>query len=574
MTDSNLIFQEKTLRSVRSALTDLIEISAGQTLNEIDVTVLKDTVNALDDPFLIVVVGEFNSGKSTLINALLGREVTPEGITPTTAMVHLIRFGETFQKKPLAQWGELITVPNDILRAMSIVDTPGTNSVFTDHEILTKDFYPRSDFVLFVTSADRPYSESERLFLDSIRNWGKKIVILINKIDLIPTKTERDQLVSFVRTNVHHDFRFAVPVFPVSARLAKRALEAEGTERAALAEESGFPAVADFLNETLSDAERFRLKMDSAIASGLKIGKALEARAASELKIFRDDLAVVESVEAMANGFERDFEKDIARTIREIRLIFDEIRRSADEYFADLFRIRNLPKILRKEKIQNEFQDRVLKKLPVEIERLTTETVGEIYRRQSGVTAHIAERITERGETAPAVSGTSAALSERSSVLARLRAAIDELSDQLDRDVAVEIGMKHVQTAVKTALAIEVSAVGVGAALTIAATTLATDILGILAALWVAVAGFAVLPYYRNKSQNEFRRKLAAVEDSLTQSLTNSLREEVSGVTRRMTSVVQPLRAFNQASIAQKTAETDRLQSLLRSLADLQASFF
>ena len=134
--------------------------------------------------------------------------------------------------------------------------------------------------------------------------------------------------------------------------------------------------------------------------------------------------------------------------------------------------------------------------------------------------------------------------------------------------------MKHVQTAVKTALAIEVSAVGVGAALTIAATTLATDILGILAALWVAVAGFAVLPYYRNKSQNEFRRKLAAVEDSLTQSLTNSLREEVSGVTRRMTSVVQPLRAFNQASIAQKTAETDRLQSLLRSLADLQASFF
>lgn len=573
MTDSKLTFQEDTIRSVRTALTELIEISAGQPLNEIDVTVLKDTVNALDDPFLIVVVGEFNSGKSTLINALLGREVSPEGITPTTAMVHLIRFGETFRKKPLAQWGELITVPSDLLRTLSIVDTPGTNSVFTDHEILTKEFYPRSDFVLFVTSADRPYSESERRFLDSIRGWGKKIVVLINKIDLIPTQPERDQLVSFVRTNLHHDFRFAVPVFPTSARLAKRALEADGAERERLTAESGFSAVADFLNETLSDRERFRLKMDAAIASGLKIGGALEARAVSELKIFRDDLAVVESVEAMANGFERDFEKDIARTIREIRSIFDEIRRSADEYFTDLFQIRNLPKILRKEKIQNEFQDRVLKKLPVEIERLTTETVGEIYRRQSGVTARIAERITERGESTPSMAGTSAALDERSSVLTRLRAAIDDLGDQLDREVAVEIGMRHVQTAVKTALAIEISAVGVGAALTIVATTLATDILGIIAALWVAVAGFAVLPYYRNKSQNEFRKKLIVVEETLTQSLKKSLEDEVSAAARRMTSVVQPLRAFDQATIAQKTAEIDRIQSQIRALTDLRTSF-
>lgn len=573
MTDSKIDFQRETVRAIRTALTELIEISAGQSMEEIDVTVLKDTVNALNDPFLIVVVGEFNSGKSTLINALLGREVTPEGITPTTAMVHLIRYGETFQKTPLAQWGELITVPSDVLRTMSIVDTPGTNSVFTDHEILTKEFYPRSDFVLFVTSADRPYTESERQFLGSIRDWGKKVVILVNKIDLLPSQSERDQVVSFVRTNVQHDFRFMVPVFPVSARLAKRAHDAENSEREEFGAKSGFSAVTAFLNETLSDAERFRLKMDSAIRSGVKVGSALEERAASELRIFRDDLALIQSVEAMAVGFEADFDKDIARTIREVRLIFDEIRRGADDFFEDLFRIKNLPKIVRKEKIQNEFQDRVLKKLPVEVERLTTETVGEIYRRQSAVTAHIAERITERGESMPGIRGSSVSLDERSSVLVRLRGAIDELSDQLDREVAVEIGMKHVQTAVKTALAIEVSAVGVGAALTIAATTLATDILGLLAALWVAVAGFAVLPYYRNKSRDEFSRKLAAVEDTLTQSLEKSLREEVSGLARRMTGVVQPLRAFDQAKIAQKTAETDRLQALLQSLTEIQASF-
>ena len=115
-------------------------------------------------------------------------------------MVHLIRYGETPSRRQAADWGELVTVPSESLRTMSIVDTPGTNSVFTDHEILTKRFYPRADLVFFVTSADRPYSESERRFLESIRGWGKKIVVLINKIDLFPAEADRDRLVSFVRS--------------------------------------------------------------------------------------------------------------------------------------------------------------------------------------------------------------------------------------------------------------------------------------------------------------------------------------------------------------------------------------
>ena len=87
--------RQEVIRRVRGELTNLVEISAVQSLPAAELTVLKDTVNALDDPFLIVVVGEFNSGKSTMINALLGWETMAEGITPTTSMVHLIRYGET-----------------------------------------------------------------------------------------------------------------------------------------------------------------------------------------------------------------------------------------------------------------------------------------------------------------------------------------------------------------------------------------------------------------------------------------------------------------------------------------------
>ena len=77
------------------------------------------------------------------------------------------------------------THPAPLLRDINIVDTPGTNAVLREHEELTRDFVPRADLVLFVTSADRPFTESERGFLEQIRAWGKKIVFIVNKIDIL-----------------------------------------------------------------------------------------------------------------------------------------------------------------------------------------------------------------------------------------------------------------------------------------------------------------------------------------------------------------------------------------------------
>lgn len=562
--------QLETIRTIRSLLTDLVEISATQSLSEIDLTVLKDTLNALSDPFLVVVVGEFNSGKSTLINVLVGAEVTQVGVTPTTAMVYLIRYGDTLQRTALAKWGELVTVPCERLRNMSIVDTPGTNSVFTDHEILTQRFYPRADFVFFITSADRPYTESERKFLSSIRAWGKKIVVLINKIDLIETDDERNKLVSFVDERIRHDFNLDLPVFPISARLAKKAIASDDdVERARLIEASGFNALEAFIQEELTDETRFRLKMESALGLGTKIAHILRERVEREIAIFQEDLDLITSIEALADGYERDLNKEIVRTITDIRNIFREIRSSADAYFDELFKVKHIPTIVRKEKVQSEFQDQVLRNLPVEIERKTTELVGEIYQRQSSITQVIADRIRQREDGTTVLADESVSLSERNVVLKRMQEAIDEVNDQLDREVATEIGLKHVQTAVKTALAIEVSAVGIGAALTIVATTLATDLLGIVAALWIGIAGFAVLPYYRKKSQREFAQQLAQVEENLTRSLETNLRDEVTGVTRRMKRMVEPLRAFDSTKIELELKVKERIDTVAERLEDV-----
>jgi GTPase Era involved in 16S rRNA processing len=84
--------------------------------------------------------------------------------------------------------------PNEFLREIAIVDTPGTNAIMRHHEELSRGFVPRSDLVLFVTSAERPLTESERGYLEHIRDWGKKILLVFNKADLLADESKVEEV--------------------------------------------------------------------------------------------------------------------------------------------------------------------------------------------------------------------------------------------------------------------------------------------------------------------------------------------------------------------------------------------
>ncbi len=109
---------------------------------------LQDAILQLDELFLIVVVGEFNAGKSALVNALLGEKVLPEGATPTTSRVTLVKWGEKAAEQVVDENFAIYTYPLPLLKELNIVDTPGTNAVIRYHERLTDEFVPRSDLVL------------------------------------------------------------------------------------------------------------------------------------------------------------------------------------------------------------------------------------------------------------------------------------------------------------------------------------------------------------------------------------------------------------------------------------------
>ena len=151
--------------------------------------------------FLLVIVGEFNAGKSAVINALLGDRFLAEGVVPTTSQLHLLRYGPTLEKSINEQGIIVFSLPVEWLQEVNLVDTPGADPVIRQHEAITEHFVPRSDLVLFVTSADRPFSESERAFLERIRKWGKKIVVILNKFDLLQPDEECEQVLEFVKVN-------------------------------------------------------------------------------------------------------------------------------------------------------------------------------------------------------------------------------------------------------------------------------------------------------------------------------------------------------------------------------------
>ena len=82
-----------------------------------------------------------------------------EGVTPTTSQIHILRYGPAPATEVSAAGIRLVTAAVDFLRDIHIVDTPGTNAIIREHERLTTEFMPRADLVLFVTSAERPFTE-------------------------------------------------------------------------------------------------------------------------------------------------------------------------------------------------------------------------------------------------------------------------------------------------------------------------------------------------------------------------------------------------------------------------------
>ena len=97
----------------------------------------------MEELFLVVICGEFNAGKSSVINAMLGDKFVAEGILPTTNEIAMLRCEP--EKIARTNRGRFLQRRSSrgLLKQVSIVDTPGTNVILQRQQQLTEEFVPK-----------------------------------------------------------------------------------------------------------------------------------------------------------------------------------------------------------------------------------------------------------------------------------------------------------------------------------------------------------------------------------------------------------------------------------------------
>ena len=533
-----------------------------------DLKALADSVRQLDELFLLVVVGEFNAGKSALINALLGEAVLAEGVTPTTSKIHHVCWGEVLAREPMGSVGERITAPVETLRQLTIVDTPGTNALDRAHEALTTDYVPRADLVLFVTSSDRPLSESERLFLESIRGWGKKVAMVVNKIDILRSEDEVAEVVAYVLQNSQRLLGIDPEVFPVSALRASRA------EDAAARAESGLPAVERFLGDTLDSGELLRLKLGNPLGVATHLlGGALQA-VEGRLDLLTDDLRTIDDIEGQTDTWAGDVRREFDLRLSDIDNVLHGMELRGMEFFDDTVRIARLPKLFDKTELRQRFESEVSADAPEEVESKVDSLIDWLVDSELGhwqnVVNHVNRRTSAHADRMVGEVGGRFE-TDRTRLLETVgRAARDGLASY-DRVAEARRMAEDVQKAVTSTAVLEVGAFGLGAAVALAASSTAADITGLTAAGLMAALGLFVLPHRRRRAKAELKEKIAALRSQLTAALTTHFKKEAERGRHRLDDTIAPYTRFVRSESERLSSERDQLGELTTRVDEMQA---
>ncbi len=227
-------------------------------------------------------------GKSTLINALLGQKLLETGALPTTDTITVLTSKKSSSSQQQQHDNDITTtihpknaitihrIPNiPLLQDLTFIDTPGTNATITNHTKRTMKLLPSADLILFVTSADRPFPESEKQLLQSIQSYRKNIVIVINKMDVLDSTggnygdMEKKKVMDFVSDHAADLLGARAVIMTVSARDALSAKILHGginsdegkIESSKLWIRSGFDTLESFLRVSLTDEAKVQAKL-------------------------------------------------------------------------------------------------------------------------------------------------------------------------------------------------------------------------------------------------------------------------------------------------------------------------
>jgi len=464
-----------------------------------DLDRLASLVNEMDELFLLVIVGEYNSGKSTFINALLGDEVFAMGDLPTTRAISILRHGEAGPPETIAENVQLYHYPLEVLRDLDIVDTPGTNSIERMEEEITRQFVPRADLILFVTSLLQPLTASELDFLAHIREWGKKVVFIVNGVDRRNSDEQLDRVREYLTREITSRLGGSAPtLYFISAlqALKGRLAAKRGGAPAGLASGHGtpipdprneYPALERYVLETLREKERVRLKLLTPLGVLRHLLKGNIGSLERRHEVVLEDARVLRSIREQLDAYSKEMRTDSERYLIEVRNVLYELERRGRAWFERTIRIGNANFLRNKDAVENRFRQEVVMDAPGAIEgvvhRMVDWTVQRNLRLWSSVFAELdahTARLREAG--ALAAHGDTEFQYNREDLFNRLREPVERRLGEFDTEKEARDITDSVKAAVAQAFGVNVLAIGLGALFLTAFTTAALDVTGVLTA--------------------------------------------------------------------------------------------
>lgn len=544
--------------------------------NENHKITLQQILVSLDDLFLLVIVGEFNAGKSACINSLLHNDVLEEGVIPTTQQVTILRYGDQYNTHPQTQSIAEIDYPAPFLQDISIVDTPGVNAVLLEHQRLTEEFVPRSDLILFVTSVDRPFTQSEKDFMQRIRSWGKKVIIILNKIDLLRDSAELQKIINFVSDNCKHLLDFQPDIFPVSALQAQRARNAAGDQAVDLWERSRFGKLEEYLFQTLDEAERVRLKLLNPLGVMHRVLLEMQQAVDERAKLLAEDARTVITIDEQLQLYQEDMRKNFQHRLTEIENIVLEMRHRGDLFFDDTMRLRHVLDLVQTERIRQEFEQQVLGNSAQRIEQAVQELIDWMVEQEHRFWQNIMDfldrrrQVSLRNEDQMLGSVSREFDYNRRTLLQSVSRTVSGVIQTYDQEAETIQLSQNMRRAVTDAALTSAGGIGLGAIIVALVGTMAADVTGILAGVGLVLIGYGIIPLRRKKAKQEFETKMNELRTSLSTSMNDQFHKELHNSINHIQDSIAPYTRFVRSEQQKTTAIQEQIAALGTTITTLQ----
>ena len=528
----------------------------------------------LEEPFYLLVAGEYNSGKSSFINAMCGEHILQQGPTPTTNRITLLTYGDKVEVKEVGDHLCQATYPMETLKDVTLVDTPGTNSIIIEHAALTESFVHRAELVLFITSADHPFTESERQFLQFLKGkWGRKVLFILNKIDL-KSPEELNEIVIFLEKNCYRLLGFEPKILSVSAKEAYKG-KAEANE--SLLAKSKIAEVESFIFDKLDLDTKIDFKLVSPLKYLHNVFSELQQNLNEKVSKCNTDIKSIERFETRLKNKKQDMREYTLKYKDEIKLVFSRLKEKLDNFLNSYVTMKAviLSKIGR-EKIDDRFKREVYGLLnpQTDMDRIIDDVVDYVARNNRSLwdlaRDHIEKEVGYDRRIGSILDGHAERHYDdrKHEIEVALKSRSKEFRE-LDIERESERLNSSVQGGFISFLITEAFAVGIGVGVTMMFSFIVppSAIIGISVAL--AFIGLAIFPQKRKSFRNEFVKRTDALCERFVEFMKFEIDKAIDRVIEDISNNISSYRDLRWTEREEMVRQVSEVNSLLENVKSL-----